>query len=175
MHRDVGVTGDVSADLAAIAESQIITVSAGAKVFLDLARTLEHLETLSVPVIGWQCDDFPAFHAVSSGLPVPFRAETAASIVGMAKAHWSLGGGGLLVVAPVPAEAALPLAPLEAAVSQALVTAATEGVRGPAITPLLLAALAEATSGETIEANLALAENNARIAAAIAVELANVI
>ena len=168
VHRDASVSGDISADLSALAHHPMVTVSAGAKVFLDLALTLEHLESISVPVIGWQCDEFPAFHAVSSGLPVPQRVDGADELAAIAKAHWAMGGGGILVVAPVPADQALPLAPLEEAVETALLAAQEAGVTGAAVTPLLLGALAEATGGETIGANLALAENNARIAGLIA-------
>lgn len=172
VHRDVNVSGDISADLPAIAKHQVVTVCAGAKVFLDLPRTVEYLETLAVPVVGWQCDYFPAFHAVSSGLPVPQRADSAEQVAALARTHWALGGGGILVVAPVPASEALPLGPLEEAVARALVTASEEGVKGAAVTPRLLAALAEVTDGATIAANLALAENNASVAGDIAVALA---
>lgn len=173
VHRDASMSGDVSADLSALAHHPMITVSAGAKVFLDLPRTLEHLESVSVPVIGWQCDEFPAFHAVSSGLSVSQRVDDAKEMAAIAKAHWDMGGGGILVVAPVPGEDALSLPPLEEAVESALASASAEGVTGAAVTPRLLAALAEATGGKTIPANLALAENNARIAGLIATALAD--
>ena len=168
VHRGASATGDISADLSALAHHPMVTVSAGAKVFLDLALTLEHLESISVPVIGWQCDEFPAFHAVSSGLAVPQRVDSAQELAAIANAHWAMGGGGILVVAPVPADDALELGPLEEAVESALLAASRQGVSGAGVTPLLLAALAEATGGETIGANLALAENNARIAGLIA-------
>jgi pseudouridine-5'-phosphate glycosidase len=172
VHRGWDTTGDISADLGALATHQVITVSAGAKVFLDLAATLERLETDSVAVLGWQTDEFPAFHAVSSGLPLTHRVESAEEVARIARAHWSLGGGGILVAAPVPTEAALDLVELERAVAQALAEADAAGVTGPATTPVVLGALAEATDGRSVPTNLALAENNARIAAAIAVALA---
>lgn len=173
VHRGAELTGDVSADLDALARHPVVTVSAGAKVFLDLARTLEHLETASVPVLGWRCDEFPAFHARSSGLPVPHRVEGAAEVARIARAHWALGGGGILVVAPIPADGAFDREELEAAVDRALAAASDSGTTGSAVTPLVLSALAEATSGRSVDANLALAENNARVAAQLAVALAH--
>lgn len=172
VHRGWAETGDISADLGALARQPVVTVSAGAKVFLDLAATLERLETDGVPVLGWQCDDFPAFHARSSGLSVPHRVESADEVAAIARAHWALGGGGILVVAPVPEAAALEFAPLEEAVQSALATAAATGVSGNGVTPVVLAGLSEATAGASVPANLALAENNARIAAEIARALA---
>lgn len=172
VHRGWSETGDISADLEALARWPVITVSAGAKVFLDLPATLEHLETGGVPVIGWQCDEFPAFHAVRSGLPVPHRVDSVKEVADIARAHWELGGGGLLVVAPVPATDAIDGERLEKAVRDALDTAAASGITGPAVTPAVLSALSEATSGDSIPANLALAENNATLAALIAGALA---
>ncbi len=173
VHRDWSATGDISADLAALATHPLVTVSAGAKVFLDLAATLERLETDSVPVLGWRCDDFPAFQAASSGLPVPHRVDSAAEVAAIARAHWAVGGGGLLVVAPVPADDAVPLDRLIGGVDEALAATRAGGITGNAVTPAVLAALADATGGDSIPANLALAENNAAIAAAIAVALAD--
>ncbi|MGH1503551.1 MAG: pseudouridine-5'-phosphate glycosidase [Acidimicrobiales bacterium] len=173
VHRGWADTGDISADLGAIARWPVVTVSAGAKIFLDLAATLERLETDSVPVLGWRCDEFPAFHARSSGLPVPHRVETAAEVAAIARAHWRLGGGGILVVAPVPEAHALAPEPLAAAVETALVAADDAGVTGPAVTPAVLAALAAATDGDSVPTNLALAEHNASVAAEIAVALAS--
>lgn len=172
VHRGWPDTGDVSADLGAIARHQMITVSAGAKVFLDLAATLERLETDSVPVLGWKTDDFPAFHARSSGLSVPHRVDSAEEVARIARAHWSLDGGGILVVAPVPEDDAIAFDELSRAVDQALGEADKAGVTGAAITPVVLGALADATDGSSIPTNLALAENNARVAAEIAVALA---
>jgi pseudouridine-5'-phosphate glycosidase len=166
-------SGDISADLGALARCPVVTVSAGAKVFLDLAATLERLETDSVPVLGWQCDEFPAFHARSSGLPIPHRVDNAEEVAAIARAHWQLGGGGILVVAPVPHEASLPLDRLETAVELALAEADRQGVRGAAVTPVVLGALADATNGDSVPTNLALAENNAGVAAQIADALAN--
>ncbi len=172
VHRGWAETADISADLGALARRPLVAVSAGAKVFLDLEATLERLETDGVPVLGWRCDDLPAFHARSSGLKVPHRVDTAEEVAAIARAHWRLDGGGLLVVVPVPDDAALALEPLEQAVETALAQVATQGVRGNAVTPVALAALSEATAGASIPANLALAENNAAVAAEIAQALA---
>ncbi|MEM7341188.1 MAG: pseudouridine-5'-phosphate glycosidase [Actinomycetota bacterium] len=171
VHRDASSSGDISADLDAIASHQVVTVSAGAKIFLDLARTLEYLETASVPVLGWQCDEFPAFHAPSSGLPVPHRVETAAEVAAIARAHWDLGGGGLLLAAPVPAAAGLPLEDLLAVSAEAEAAALAAGFSGAAVTPAVLGGLAERTDGQAVAANLALAEHNASVAARVAVAL----
>lgn len=171
VHRGWTGSADISADLGALAEHQVVTVSAGAKIFLDLAATLERMETDSVVVLGWQTDDFPAFHARSSRLPIPHRVDSADEVARIARAHWGLGGGGILVAAPVPAEDALDLEELERAVDEALAVAAADGITGPATTPAVLAALADATDGRSIPTNLALAENNAAIAGAIAVAL----
>lgn len=171
VHRGWEATMDISADLGALAKFPVVTVSAGAKVFLDLPATLERLETESVPVLGWQCDELPAFHARSSGLALTHRVETADEVARIARAHWALGGGGILVVAPVPEADAIELEPLSTAVDQALADAEASGAKGAAVTPAILGALADATDGDSIPTNLALAENNARVAAQIAVAL----
>ena len=168
VHVGAQSTGDISADLDALARFPVVTVSAGAKVFLDLPRTVEYLEMLSVPVLGWQCDEFPAFHARSSGLPVAHRVDSANQVAQIARAHWALGGGGILVVAPVPQGDALDWETLKAAAEQAVKRAETEGVHGNAVTPAVLTHLAELTGGRSVAANLALAENNAAVAASIA-------
>lgn len=172
VHVGAAQTGDISADLEALAHHQVVTVSAGAKVFLDLARTIEYLETASVPVLGWRCDELPAFHAPSSGLPVAHRAESAEEVAVIARAHWKLGGGGILVTAPVPAIDGLPLDELLALAAQATAEAEADGIVGNAVTPAVLARMAELSNGRTITANLALAENNASVAADIARALA---
>lgn len=174
VHRDVALTNDISADLQALADHQVVTVCSGAKVFLDLPRTLELLETSSVPVLGWQTDHFPAFYAASSGLPVPQRVETGAEVSAMAQEHWDLGGGGILVVSPVPEGHAVPDELLAAAVETGLNHASAQSVTGPAITPVILAAIAEATGGKSLDANVALAVSNAGIAAEIATALSRV-
>ncbi|MEM9130748.1 MAG: pseudouridine-5'-phosphate glycosidase [Actinomycetota bacterium] len=172
VHHDAATTGDISADLDALAEHRVITVSAGAKIFLDLPRTLEYLETRSVPVLGWRCDEFPAFHVPSSGIALDHRVDTAAEVAEAARRHWALGGGGLLVVAPVPEADGLELDDMLDLSRRADALAVEEGVTGPAVTPAVLGHLAGLSGGRVIAANLALAENNAAIAARIAAALA---
>ncbi|MDX1619386.1 MAG: pseudouridine-5'-phosphate glycosidase [Nitriliruptorales bacterium] len=160
---------DVSADLAAIAAFPLVTVSAGAKILLDLAATLEHLETLSVPVLGLGTDDFPAFHARSSGLPVPARVETPGEAAAVLRARLAIGDpGGVLLAVPVPEEHALPLADLERAVAAAHDRASEDRIHGAELTPYLLAVIADETDGRAVDANVALAEHNARVAAEVA-------
>lgn len=171
VHRGSELTGDISADLDALAHHAVVTVCAGAKAFLDLARTLEYLETVGVPVLGWQHDDFPAFYTRSSGLPVPHRVETA-SEVARVLANRTRERSGVLVGVPIPAESELDVATLDAVLSGALGDADEAGIVGAAVTPFVLGRIADATAGRSIPANLALAENNARVAAAIAVAIA---
>jgi pseudouridine-5'-phosphate glycosidase len=170
VHRDAGATGDVSADLDALANHPVVTVSAGAKAFLDLPRTLEYLETAGVPVLGWRHDDFPAFYTRSSGLPVPHRVETAVEVAGVL-AHRTRPECGVLVVVPIPEEAALDRAELDTVIEHALSDCAADGVTGAAVTPFVLARIGVATEGRSVPANLALAENNASVAAEIAVAI----
>lgn len=172
VHRGWTETSDISADLPAIARHQVITVCAGAKVFLDLPATLEYLETLSVPVIGWGCDEFPAFHAPSSGLPLTVRADSADEVAAIARSHWELGGGGILLVAPVPRADGIPLEELNSLIDEALRLTESMHISGPAVTPAVLERLAELSGGRTVSANLALAENNASVAAQVATVLA---
>jgi pseudouridylate synthase len=165
VHRGAERSFDVSADLPELARAPLVTVCAGAKSILDLALTLEYLETQSVPVIGYGTDEFPAFYARSSGLPVPHRADSPEEIADIASALWKGGlGGGLLVTCPIPEECAMPAATLEAVISAALAAAEEQGVRGPAVTPFLLARVTAATSGESVAANRALLLNNATLA-----------
>jgi pseudouridine-5'-phosphate glycosidase len=164
---------DISADLPQLARTPCVVVCAGAKSILDLPATLEMLETLGVPVVGYQCDEFPAFYSTTSGLPVSARAESAAEIAEMARAHWGLGlTSAVLVANPPPAEAALPAADVEAAIQQALAEAQAQHIHGQAVTPFLLSRVSQLTHGVSLQANLALLLNNARLAAAIAVQFA---
>ena len=171
VHRGSELTGDISADLDALASWPVITVSAGAKAFLDLARTLEFLETRGVPVLGWQHDDFPAFYTRSSGLPVPHRVDDAAEVARVFASR-SRPFSGVLVAAPIPADAELDSGRLDAVLEGALRDAAASGIVGAAVTPFVLGRIAEATDGDSIPANLALAEHNASVAAQIAVAVA---
>lgn len=173
VHRGVQLHGDISADLGALATHQVVTVCAGAKSFLDLPRTLEYLETLSVPVIGVACDEFPAFTVYSSGLPIPARVDTVNQLADVVRAHRALGRpGGILACVPVPLHESLDRTVIETVIDDALAATAAAGIEGAAVTPHVLTAIAQATGGASVRANLALAENNARVAAELAVALA---
>ncbi len=165
VHR--GQSGDVSADLPALADTPIGVVCAGAKAILDLPRTLEWLETGGVPVLGWKTDEFPAFVSRSSGLPVPVRVDDIETAAAIARAHWALGlRSAVLLTAPCPEESALPYDVMRDALLTAESQAQAEGVSGGSLTPFLLSAVSELTSGASLRANLALLRNNARLAAA---------
>lgn len=169
VHRGVEETGDVSADLGAIAAHPIVTVCAGAKVFLDLPRTLEWLETAGVPVLGWRTDELPGFTTPTTGIPLPHRVESADEVRRVVESIRVLGmTTGVLVTVPVPAEDGLAPAEIDAALTSALDDAERQGITGAAITPFVLERIATATEGRSVPANLALAENNARVAAEIA-------
>lgn len=172
VHRGAAHSFDISADLPELARSPVLTVCAGAKAILDLPLTLEYLETHGVPVIGFGTDELPAFYSHTSGLPVPHRADHAEEIAAITYAQWQSGlGGGLLVTVPIPEEHALPADTMNAAIDQALLRADAEHVRGPALTPFLLARVAELTGGESVTANRALLLNNATWAARFAIAL----
>ena len=170
VHRGAELTGDISADLDALANHPVITVCAGAKAFLDLPRTLEYLETAGVPVLGWQHNWFPAFYLRSSGLPVPHRVETARVAADVLRGRMRERTGVLLTV-PIPLADELDPQTLNAALDAALDACAAEHVTGAAVTPFVLARIEQQTSGASVPANLALAENNARVAAAVAAAL----
>lgn len=171
VHR--GDDHDVSADLGALADHPVVTVCAGAKNFLDLPRTLEYLETLGVPVLGFKTNEFPAFYARTSGVAVPQRVDSAVEAAAVATAQQTLGRtGGVLVTVPIPEPDAIAASVVDTAIESALAAARDQGLVGAEITPAVLAAIGEATQGATVPANLALAENNARVAVQIAAELA---
>jgi pseudouridine-5'-phosphate glycosidase len=174
VHRPIGTAPcwDVSADLHELARTPVAVVCAGAKSILDLSATLEVLETLGVPVVGWRTDTFPAFYMASSGLPVGARVETVGEAAALVRAHWDLGGAGVVLAQPLPAGEAVEPDVFEAALRGAEAEAARQGVRGPALTPFLLARLAEATGGRTLRANQSLIVSNARLAACLARALA---
>ncbi len=164
---------DISTDLPELSRTQVLVVCAGAKAILNLDATLEYLETAAVPVIGYQTDDFPAFYSRSSGLCVSVRADTPAQVAAIARAHWDLpAAGGVLVANPPAAETALEPARVEAAIQQALQEAEAQGVRGQAVTPFLLGRVSALTEGASMQSNLDLLRNNARLAADIAGQLA---
>jgi pseudouridine-5'-phosphate glycosidase len=168
VHRGADQTGDVSADLGALARQPVVTVCAGAKAFLDLRRTLEELERIGVPVLGWRHDWFPAFYTRSSHLRVPHRVETAEEVAAVL-ANRPRPDTGVLLTVPIPAEVELDPSLMDATIAAALSDAAEAAVSGAAVTPYVLARIAEATAGRSVPANLALAEENAKVAGEVAV------
>lgn len=162
---------DVSADLYELAKTPVLVVCAGAKTILDLPRTLETLETLGVPVIGYQSGSFPGFYLRSTGLPIPARADDPRTAARIAECHWRLGGAGLVLAQPLNPSSALAEAELETALVAAEREAVEQGIAGPAVTPFLLKRLAALTGGRTLRANQDLIVANARLAAQVAASL----
>ena len=167
VHR--GSLPDVSADLPELARTPIVVVCSGAKIVLDLPATREWLETHAVTVVGYQCDELPAFYSRKSGLPIDARVESAEDVARIYRAQRDLGiESALLVVVPVPAQFEVPAEELQIVLTTALEDAEWKGIAGPALTPFLLSQMAERSGGSTLRANIALLENNARVAAEIA-------
>jgi pseudouridine-5'-phosphate glycosidase len=167
VHR--GTLPDVSADLPELARTPMIVVCSGAKIVLDLAATREWLETHAVTVIGYECDELPAFYSRQSGLAVDYRADAPEQVAKIFRSQTELGiSSALLVTAPVPKEAEVPAEQLQTVLDEALHEAERNGIAGRDLTPFLLSAMAQRSHGATLRANIALLENNARIAAEIA-------
>ena len=169
VHRGAAETGDVSSDLTALARFPVAVVCAGAKAVLDLPRTVEMLETLGIPVFGFQTERFPAFYRRDAGLPVDEAFGTIEALARAARAHWALGGAtGIVVANPIPHEHEMPEGVYQPALERALAEAAERGVRGRAVTPFLLERLRALTEGRSVFSNLALLRHNARLAARLA-------
>lgn len=174
VHRGAGETFDVSADLTEMTHSNVALVTAGAKAILDLPLTLERLETDGVPVVGYRTGEFPAFYSRSSGLTVPMRAETPGEVAAIMRSKWELGLEGAVVVAnPIPEADEIPASAIEPVITAALAEAARLGIRGKDVTPFLLAEIVKATKGRSLQANIALVKNNAKVASEIAAAFAN--
>jgi pseudouridine-5'-phosphate glycosidase len=173
VHRGAERTFDVSADLGAIARAPVCVVCAGAKLVLDLPRTLEVLETLGVPVLGFGTDELPAFYVRSSGLRLAHRADSASDAAAVVRAQLDRGAG-IVVAVPPPDATALDRVDAEREVERATRRADAEGITGAALTPYLLRALGELTEGRALEANVALLRRNASVAALIAKELSRI-
>jgi len=171
VHRGGERSFDESADLEAIARHPVCVVCAGAKLVLDLALTLERLETLGVPVVGYGTDELPAFYVRSSGLPLPHRVDDALAAARVVREQLARGAG-IVIAVPIAADDALDRREAEAEVARALQNAERQGVRGAALTPFLLGQLSDATGGRSLAANLSLLRANARVAAQIALALA---
>lgn len=171
VHR--GFDADISADLPELAQTPITVVCSGAKIVLDLMRTREWLETNGITVLGWQCDELPAFYSRVSGLELDQRVDSADEVAAIAAARDELGlKNSILVTVPVPAEFEIDRAELESILADALKLANEKGISGKEITPFLLSQMSERSGGRTLAANIALLENNARVAAEIAKAIA---
>ena len=172
VHRGVAESLDVSADLTALGNTPLICVCAGAKAILDLPKTLEYLETLGVPVVGYGTEEFPAFYSRGSGFAVDVTVETNDEAAEVAERHWRMGGQTAVVVCvPLPGEFEIPFAEITVATDEAMERSASHHVRGKALTPFLLSEMEALTSGKTLAANRALLVNNAGVAGLIALSL----
>lgn len=173
VHRGAETTMDISADLEELAQTPVMVVCAGAKSILDLGLTLEYLETKGVPVIGYGTEELPAFYTRKSGFGVDYRVDTPAELAAIFRAQRGLEyKGGMLVTNPIPEEYSMPKDIIDAAIEQALAEAAANGIKGKETTPFLLAKVVELTGGDSLESNIKLVLNNAKIASQTACELA---
>jgi pseudouridine-5'-phosphate glycosidase len=173
VHRGVGDTFDISADLQEIARTPVAVICSGAKIILDLPRTLELLETLGIPVVGYGTSEFPAFYARESGLTLDSRVDSPDAAARLMLTQWGLGlSSGIVFANPPPAASALPRKEVEELIESALQSAAAGGILGKRVTPYLLERLAKESGGRTLQANMALLLENARVAAQIAVSYA---
>jgi len=169
VHRGVEKTLDISADLEEFVITPVAVVCAGAKSILDIPKTLEYLETRGVPVVVYKSDEFPAFYTSCSGVKAHLRMDSAAQIADMLRIKWELGlSGGAVIANPVPVEHEMPADAINAAINEALAVAEENGISGPEITPFLLDRVKTITGGSSLESNIALVKNNARLASEIA-------
>ena len=172
VHRGVEETFDISADLVELARTRVAVVCAGAKSILDIEKTLEFLETQGVAIVGYRCDEFPAFYARSSGFKLEHRCDGLHDLARMIRLQRDIGPGGLLVANPVPEDSALEEEVVEERIAEAVAEAKERGVGKKEATPFLLRRVFELTGGRSLEANIALIRNNAILAAQAAVEMA---
>ncbi len=171
VHRGATETMDISADLQELAHTPVAVVCAGAKSILDIGLTLEYLETMGVPVLGMDTEDFPAFYCRRSGFKVDYRLKNPAEAARVIKTKWDVGlAGGVLIANPIPEEYELDFDKMESVINEALAMAKEQGIHGKNTTPFLLASIKDLTGGESLASNLQLAYNNARTASRIAVE-----
>lgn len=173
VHRGAQESFDISADLQELARTEVAVVCAGAKSILDIGLTLEYLETQGVPVIGYGCEELPAFYTRESGFKVDYRLDSAEEIAKALRLKWELGlSGGVVVANPIPKPYAMPKADIDDVIYQALQEAEEQGIKGKAATPFLLARVCELTGGESLASNIRLVLNNAELGARIAVAMA---
>ncbi|MDP2772616.1 MAG: pseudouridine-5'-phosphate glycosidase [Nocardioides sp.] len=173
VHRGAETSFDVSADLTELGQTDVAVVCAGVKSILDIGLTLETLETLGVPVVGFGSDEFPSFFSRASGHAAPMRVDKAADVAAMMRAKWDLGiAGGIVVANPIPVEDEIPAAEIGVIIDRALADLDRLGIHGKDATPYLLGRIVELTDGASLVANIALVRNNARLGAAIAREFA---
>ncbi len=172
VHRGAAETFDISADLVELSRTRVAVVCAGAKSILDIEKTLEFLETQGVAIVGYRCDEFPAFYARSSGFRLEHRCDGLRDLAQMIRYQRAIGPGGLLIANPVPEDQALEQAMIERRIAEAVAEAKEQGVGQKEATPFLLQRVVELTGGRSLEANVALIRNNAILAAQTAVELA---
>ena len=173
VHRGAQQSFDISADLQELARADVAVVCAGVKSILDIGLTLEYLETLGVPVVGYRTDDMPAFYTRRSGFGVDYRLDTPQQVAEAMKIKWEMGlKGGMVIANPVPARYSMNKVVIDRAIDEALAEMAHQGISGKASTPFLLAKIAEITAGESLESNIRLVVNNAELAARIAVSYA---
>ncbi|MHA2937108.1 pseudouridine-5'-phosphate glycosidase [Vibrio sp. RC27] len=174
VHRGAQETFDISADLQELANTNVAVVCAGAKSILDLGLTREYLETQGVPIVGYQTDSLPAFYTRESDHSVDYRLDSPDSIASALKAKWELNlHGGVVVANPIPVEYAMPLETITDAIEQSLAEADEQGIAGKESTPFLLARVCELTGGNSLDSNIQLVLNNARLGAEIAKEYCN--
>jgi pseudouridine-5'-phosphate glycosidase len=172
VHRGVGESWDISADLTELSQTDVAVVCAGVKSILDIPKTLEVLETAGVPVIGYKTDEFPAFFTRSSGCPVLQRVDELSKIAAIIKTKYELGlKGGVIVANPIPLEHEIPAIEITQTIEDALRDAQTQGIQGKGVTPFLLKNIVERTQGRSLKSNIALVKNNARVGAQLAVNL----
>lgn len=175
VHRGAETSFDISADLQELGHTNVAVVCAGAKSILDIGLTLEYLETLGVPVVGFGTEELPAFYTRRSGFGVDYRIDTEKELAEILKSKWDLGlDGGLVVANPIPEEHAMDFDLINNAIKAALVEAEEKGIKGKESTPFLLAKVKDITKGDSLEANIQLVYNNARVGANLAVELAKI-
>lgn len=173
VHRGAETTFDISADLQELSHTNVAVVCAGAKSILDIGLTLEYLETFGVPVVGFKTDEFPAFFTRKSGYGVDYRVEGEEELANAIKTKWDLGlNGGLVVGNPIPEEYEMDYEVINTAISKALKEAEEKGIGGKEVTPFLLDKVKEETGGDSLESNIKLVYNNAKVGANLAIELA---